>query len=403
MRKLKSYHFILSILLEITIVFTFSHFAIAANNNLDDLIPSKPDIDAAAYILIDYHSGKVLAEKNADIRRSPASLTKMMTSYIVGSALKEGKIHQNDMVTVDKDAWATGNPIFKGSSLMFLKPGDQVTVYQLRRGIVLQSGNDACVAMADYIAGSQNVFVDMMNRYVHLLGLKNTHFQTVHGLDADDQYSSARDMALIGQALIRDVPEEYAVYREKEFTFNNIRQINRNGLLWDKNFNVDGIKTGHTDTAGYNLVVSATKNQMRLICAVLGAHTYKKREKESKKLLTWGFRFFETVLPLKAEKEVVSKSVWFSNNSYVQLGVNKDVYVTIPRGRMNDLKINYVLNNSDLYAPLQKNQIVGTIKFQLDNYTVQQRSLLVLNEVQKGGIINRIIDSIKLKVFKWFK
>lgn len=271
--------------------------------NLKTMIPGVPQIDAEAYILIDYNSGKVLAESNADARRNPASLTKMMTSYVIGQAMKAGKFTEQDVVTVGQDAWATGNPVFKGSSLMFLKPGDRVPVSLLIRGINLQSGNDACVAMADYVAGSQDAFVGLMNNYVKALGLQNTHFQTVHGLDADGQYSSARDMALIGQALIRDVPNEYSIYKEKEFTFNNIRQMNRNGLLWDTSMNVDGIKTGHTESAGFNLVASATEGQMRLISAVLGGHTSKGRESESKKLLTWGFRFFETVSPLKAGRE----------------------------------------------------------------------------------------------------
>ena len=185
--------------------------------NLKTMIPGVPQIDAEAYILIDYNSGKVLAESNADARRNPASLTKMMTSYVIGQAMKAGKFTENDVVTVGQDAWATGNPVFKGSSLMFLKPGDRVPVSLLIRGINLQSGNDACVAMADYVAGSQDAFVGLMNNYVKALGLQNTHFQTVHGLDADGQYSSARDMALIGQALIRDVPNEYAIYADPRY------------------------------------------------------------------------------------------------------------------------------------------------------------------------------------------
>ncbi|AMH19930.1 D-alanyl-D-alanine carboxypeptidase [Hafnia paralvei] len=370
--------------------------------NLKTMIPGVPQIDAEAYILIDYNSGKVLAESNADARRNPASLTKMMTSYVIGQAMKAGKFTENDVVTVGQDAWATGNPVFKGSSLMFLKPGDRVPVSLLIRGINLQSGNDACVAMADYVAGSQDAFVGLMNNYVKALGLQNTHFQTVHGLDADGQYSSARDMALIGQALIRDVPNEYAIYKEKEFTFNNIRQMNRNGLLWDTSMNVDGIKTGHTESAGFNLVASATEGQMRLISAVLGGHTSKGRESESKKLLTWGFRFFETVSPLKAGREFASEPVWFGDTDRAQLGVDKDVYLTIPRGRMKDLKASYTLNSTELDAPLAKNQVVGTINFQLDGKTIEQRPLVVLNEVQEGGFFSRMIDHIKLMFHRWF-
>ena len=376
--------------------------AFADDINLKTMIPGVPQIDAEAYVLMDYNSGKVLAEMNADTRRDPASLTKMMTSYVIGQSIKAGKISPTDMVSVGKDAWATGNPVFKGSSLMFLKPGDRVAVSELNRGIILQSGNDACVAMADYVAGSQDAFVGLMNNYVNALGLKNTHFNTVHGLDAEGQFSSARDMALIGQALIRDVPEEYATYKEKEFTFNNIRQMNRNGLLWDSSLQVDGIKTGHTNSAGYNLVASATEGQMRLISAVLGGHTQKGRETESKKLLTWGFRFFETVAPLKAGKEFASEPVWFGDSDRVELGVDKDAYLTIPRGRMKDLKASYVLNNTELHAPLQKNQVVGSINFQLDGKTIDQRPLVVLNEVKEGGFFSRIVDYIKLMFHHWF-
>lgn len=370
--------------------------------NIKTMIPGVPQIDAESYILIDYNSGKVLAEQNADARRDPASLTKMMTSYVIGQAMKAGKFKETDLVTIGNDAWATGNPVFKGSSLMFLKPGMQVPVSQLIRGINLQSGNDACVAMADFAAGSQDAFVGLMNSYVNALGLKNSHFQTVHGLDAEGQYSSARDMALIGQALIRDVPNEYSIYKEKEFTFNGIRQTNRNGLLWDNSLNVDGIKTGHTDKAGYNLVASATEGQMRLISAVMGGRTFKGRETESKKLLTWGFRFFETVNPLKAGKEFASEPVWFGDNDRASLGVDKDLYLTIPRGRMKDLKASYVLNTTELHAPLQKNQVVGTINFQLDGKTIDQRPLVVLEEIPEGNFFGKIIDYIKLMFHHWF-
>ncbi|HCR0064453.1 D-alanyl-D-alanine carboxypeptidase DacA [Enterobacter hormaechei] len=370
--------------------------------NIKTMIPGVPQIDAESYILIDYNSGKVLAEQNADARRDPASLTKMMTSYVIGQAMKAGKFKETDLVTIGNDAWATGNPVFKGSSLMFLKPGMQVPVSQLIRGINLQSGNDACVAMADFAAGSQDAFVGLMNSYVSALGLKNSHFQTVHGLDAEGQYSSARDMALIGQALIRDVPNEYSIYKEKEFTFNGIRQTNRNGLLWDNSLNVDGIKTGHTDKAGYNLVASATEGQMRLISAVMGGRTFKGRETESKKLLTWGFRFFETVNPLKAGKEFASEPVWFGDNDRASLGADKDLYLTIPRGRMKDLKASYVLNTTELHAPLQKNQVVGTINFQLDGKTIDQRPLVVLEEIPEGNFFGKIIDYIKLMFHHWF-
>ncbi len=370
--------------------------------NLTTVIPAVPQIDAESYILMDYNSGKVLAEMNADTRRDPASLTKMMTSYVIGQSIKAGKIGLDDNVTISKEAWATGNPVFKGSSLMFLQAGTQVKVSDLNRGIIIQSGNDACVAMAEHVAGSQDAFVNIMNNYVQALGLKNTHFETVHGLDAPGQYSSARDMALLGQALIRDVPDEYSVYKEKEFYFNNIKQQNRNGLLWDTGLNVDGIKTGHTSAAGYNLVASATEGNTRLISVVMGGRTFKGREAESKKLLTWGFRFFETVTPLQAGKEFASEPVWFGDADRVQLGIDKNAALTIPRGRLNDLKASYTLTDPEINAPLTKGQVVGTINFQLDGKTIEQRPLVVLNDVQEGGFFSRMVDHVKLMFHRWF-
>ena len=386
-------------------LFAASLLAICVHNaQADDLpfAPQPPAIQAGSWVLMDYTTGQILTAGNEHQQRNPASLTKLMTGYVVDRAIDSHRISADDVVTVGKDAWAKGNPVFDGSSLMFLKPGDRLTVRDLSRGLIVDSGNDACVAMADFAAGSQDAFVGLMNSYVTALGLKNSHFQTVHGLDADGQYSSARDMALIGQALIRDVPNEYSIYKEKEFTFNGIRQTNRNGLLWDNSLNVDGIKTGHTDKAGYNLVASATEGQMRLISAVMGGRTFKGRETESKKLLTWGFRFFETVNPLKAGKEFASEPVWFGDNDRASLGVDKDLYLTIPRGRMKDLKASYVLNSTELHAPLQKNQVVGTINFQLDGKTIDQRPLVVLQEIPEGNFFGKIIDYIKLMFHHWF-
>ncbi|WHQ74403.1 serine hydrolase [Pantoea sp. Lij88] len=364
--------------------------------------PAAPGIDAKAWILIDYASGKVLTESSADQRLDPASLTKMMTSYVVGQAIKAGKIKPDDLVTVGQDAWATGNPKLRGSSLMFLKPGDRIPVHELNKGIVIQSGNDACIALADYVAGSQDSFIGLMNNYVKALGLQNTHFMTVHGLDAEGQYSTARDMALIAQALIRDVPEEYALNKEKEFTFNNIRQINRNRLLWSTNLKVDGVKTGHTSGAGNNLVASATEGDMRLISVVLGTASDAIRFRESEKLLTWGFRFFETVMPIKADAPFAQQRVWFGDKSQVNLGVAKDAALTIPKGQMKNLKASFKLNAPQLEAPLKKNQVVGTIDFQLDGKTIEQRPLVVLQDVPEGGFFSRMIDFVMMKFNGWF-
>ncbi|WP_456309483.1 serine hydrolase [Serratia proteamaculans] len=364
--------------------------------------PAAPQIEAKAWVLMDYNSGKVLTESNADQRLDPASLTKMMASYVTGQALKAGKISNDDMVTVGKDAWATGNPVLQGSSLMFLKPGDRIPVSELNKGIVIQSGNDASIALADHVAGSQDSFVGLMNNYVKALGLQNTHFKTVHGLDSSGQYSTARDMALIGQALIRDVPEEYALHKEKEFTFNKIRQHNRNRLLWSTNLHVDGIKTGHTSGAGNNLVASATDGDMRLISVVLGAATDAIRFRESEKLLTWGFRFYETVTPIKAGNAFATQRVWFGDRKEVSLGVAKDASITLPRGQMKNLKASFTLTQPQLTAPLAKHQVVGTIDFQLDGKSIEQRPLVVLDEVKEGGFFSRMWDFVMMKMNSWF-
>lgn len=365
-------------------------------------LPVAPQVDAKAWFLMDYHSGKVLAESNADLRLDPASLTKMMSSYVIGQALKAGKIGKDDLVTIGTDAWGTGNPVLKGSSLMFLKPGDRIALSDLNKGIVIQSGNDASIALADYVAGSQDAFVSLMNNYVQMLGLKNTHFKTVHGLDADGQFSTARDMALIGQALIRDVPDEYALHKEKEFTFNQIRQYNRNRLLWSSNLQVDGIKTGHTSGAGNNLVASAVDGDRRMISVVLGAATDAVRFRESEKLLTWGLSNFETVTPIKAGKAFVTQRVWYGDRKEVNLGVAQDATITLPNGQLKGLKASFTLSQPPLTAPLAKNQVVGTIDFQLDGQSIEQRPLVALEAVQEGGFFSRIWDFVMMKMNGWF-
>ncbi|AMO48718.1 D-alanyl-D-alanine carboxypeptidase fraction C [Enterobacter sp. FY-07] len=364
--------------------------------------PGAPPVEARAWILMDYASGKVLAEGNADEKLDPASLTKLMTSYVVGQALKAGKIHLTDTVTVGKDAWATGNPVLRGSSLMFLKPGDQVSVADLNKGVIIQSGNDASIAIADYVAGSQDSFVSLMNSYSQKLGLTNTTFKTVHGLDAPGQFSTARDMALLGKALIRDVPDEYAIHKEKDFTFNKIHQPNRNRLLWSTSLNVDGMKTGTTDGAGYNLVASATQGDMRLISVVLGAKTDRIRFNESEKLLTWGFRFFETVSPIKPDAVFVNQRVWFGDSSEAKLGAGDSGAVTLPKGQLKDLKATYTLTQPQLEAPLAKGQVVGTIDFQLNGKTIEQRPLVVMEAVGEAGFIGRMWDFVLLKFHQLF-
>ena len=362
-----------------------------------------PQSNAQTYVLMDYNSGAVLASLNPDQRQYPASLTKMMTSYVVGQALKQGKIHNTDMVTIGESAWGQN---FPGSSKMFLNLNQQVSVADLNRGIIVVSGNDACVAMAEYVSGTVMNFVDTMNKYVEQFGLKNTRFTTVHGLDEEGQYSSARDMAIIGAHIIRDLPEEYKIYAEKDFTFNKIKQPNRNGLLWDKTINVDGMKTGHTDKAGYNLVASATNpNNMRLISVVMGVPTYKGREVESKKLLQWGFANFETFKTFEAGKtgqSISEQRVYYGDESNIQLGVLQDAFITIPKGKSSELKARYELDKKYLEAPLAKGQVVGKVVYQLDGKDIASVNLQVMQEVKEGGIFGKIWDWLVLTIKSLF-
>ncbi len=361
---------------------------------------SPPQLNAKTYILMDYNSGAVLASLNPDQRQYPASLTKMMTSYVVGDAIKQGRISPNDTVTIGESSWGRN---FPDSSKMFLNLNQTVTVSDLNRGIIVVSGNDACVAMAEHVSGTTDRFIDTMNKFAEQFGLKNTHFTTVHGLDDPNQYSSARDMAIIGQRLIKDLPEEYKIYAEKDFTFNKIKQPNRNGLLWDKTMNVDGMKTGHTSQAGYNLVASATNaNNMRLISVVMGVDTYKGREVESKKLLQWGFNNFETFKTLDPSRPVTEASVYYGDQSKVAVGVLEDRFITVPRGRFGDLKARFELNQKNLEAPLAKGQVVGRAIYQIDGKDVAVVDLQVLSDVNEGGFFGNIWDWIVLTIKGFF-
>ncbi|KII80437.1 serine hydrolase [Vibrio renipiscarius] len=362
------------------------------------VVPDAPQIAAKGYVLMDYHSGKVLAQKEMNTQLSPASLTKMMTSYVIGQELARGNISENDDVTISKNAWAKN---FPDSSKMFIEVGTTVKVGDLNRGIIIQSGNDACVAMAEHIAGSEDAFVDLMNAWASTLNMTNTHFGNVHGLDNDELYSTPYDMALLGSALIRDVPEEYRIYSDKKFTYNGITQYNRNGLLWDKSMNVDGIKTGHTNNAGYSLVSSATEGKMRLVAVVMGTKNANARKSESKKLLSYGFRFFETVAPHKAGETFVEEKIWMGDKEMVALGLDQDTYVTLPRGQAKNLKASFVLEK-ELEAPISKGDVVGTLYYQLDGEDIAQYPLLALEDVQEGSLFSRLWDYIVMLVKSLF-
>ncbi|GIU47262.1 D-alanyl-D-alanine carboxypeptidase [Shewanella algidipiscicola] len=347
---------------------------------------------------MDYHSGQIIAEENAYESLNPASLTKMLTSYVIGHEIKVGNIAPTDQVTISKKAWSKN---FPDSSKMFIEVGKQVTVEDLNRGIVIQSGNDACVAMAEHIAGTEDGFVNMMNSWAQQLGMTDSYFENSHGLDSENHKTTAYDMAILGAALIRDVPEEYRVYAEKSFTFNGIKQYNRNGLLWDKSLNVDGIKTGHTSGAGYNLVTSATKDGMRLISVVMGTASESARKAESKKLLNYGFRFFETITPYQAGDSFVTQKIWYGDRETVDLGVTTDTPITIYRGQAQNLQANFELNK-ELTAPLAKGEVVGRLYFQLDGKDVAQFPLVTLQEVNEGSWFSKLMDYFKQMFASWF-
>ncbi|BCL68767.1 D-alanyl-D-alanine carboxypeptidase [Vibrio nigripulchritudo] len=362
------------------------------------VVPDAPEIAAKGFVLMDYHSGKVLAEKEMHTQLSPASLTKMMTSYVIGQELERGNISLSDKVVISKNAWAKN---FPDSSKMFIEVGTTVTVDDLNRGIIIQSGNDACVAMAEHVAGSEDAFVDLMNAWAKSISMDNTNFANVHGLDNPNLYSTPYDMALLGQALIRDVPDEYRIYAEKQFTYNGITQYNRNGLLWDKSMNVDGIKTGHTSKAGYSLVSSATEGKMRLVAVVMGTKNANTRKAESKKLLNYGFRFFETVSPHKAGETFVSEKIWMGDKDAVALGVAEDTYVTLPRGQAKNMTANFVLEK-ELQAPIREGDVVGRLFYQIENEDIAEYPLLALEDVEEGSLFSRLIDYIVLLFKSWF-
>jgi D-alanyl-D-alanine carboxypeptidase (penicillin-binding protein 5/6) len=369
---------------------TFSAFSQAST-----IIPKPPEINAKGYILIDYTTGKVIAEGNADTQLEPASLTKMMTSYIIGKELKSGNISNDDKVTISETAWAQ-NPTFAGSSLMWIEAGTEVPVSLLNQGIIVASGNDACVAMAEYIAGSESAFADLMNAHAEQLGMTHSHFENSHGLHSTEHYTTPRDMSILARAIIKEIPEEYAIYKEKSFTYNNIKQYNRNSLLWDKSLNVDGMKTGHHSKAGYSLIASATKDNMRLISVVMGTKSDRARKVENKKLLNYGFRFFETYSPYKAGEKFVSTRVWMGDKPEVDLGILADAPITIPRGQRKNLKANFELNKQ-LEAPLAKGEVVGTLYLQLDGEDIAQYPLVTLQEINEGSLFSRLIDYVKLQ------
>lgn len=353
-----------------------------------NIIPAPPQLAASGYILMDANTGEVLVEHNADELLPPASLTKVMTSYLVSAEVARGTIKEDELVNISVNAWKMGG------SKMFVREGTQVPVIDLLRGVIVQSGNDASVALAEHVSGSEGAFVDVMNQQAQLLGMTNTHFENSTGWPAEGHLTTARDMAILSQALIRDFPEHYGLYAEKYFNYNGINQPNRNRLLF-RDDSVDGLKTGHTDEAGFCLVASAKKNGMRLISVVMGTRSDEARAAESQKLLSYGFRYFQTSKVYSGGQALEQARVWGGLSEQVSLGLEKDLYLTTPRGTNDDLDARIFLDDV-IKAPISQGQELGKLTVVLGDKTLVDMPLIALESVEQAGFFSRIWDSIKL-------
>lgn len=354
-----------------------------------EITPAAPQLAAKSYVLIDAATGQVLINNNGDQRLPPASLTKLMTAYLATLEMKKGQVRPTDLVTISEKAWRTGG------SKMFVEVGKKVSLEDLLHGIIIQSGNDASVAVAEYLAGSEEVFAQLMNKTAQQLGMVNTHFMNSTGLPSPDHYSSAHDMGILARAIIYEDPAHYAIYSQKEFLWNNIKQPNRNLLLWRDN-TVDGLKTGHTEEAGFCMVASAKRNDLRLITVVFGTANEKARAEETQKLLTYGFRFYENRTFYKKGDQLSSLKVWKGTADEVQAGLAQDISLTLLRNQFTGLHAQ-VITAKQLIAPVKEGQVVGKVEIKTaSNQLIYSTDLVALQAVEPGGFFKRVWDSIVL-------
>ncbi|MEO7068312.1 MAG: D-alanyl-D-alanine carboxypeptidase family protein [Rhodanobacter sp.] len=358
-------------------------------------VPPPPDVDGKSWVLMDYATGQILASKNPDLRVEPASITKIMTDYVISAEVANGKVHMDDPVTISENAWRHGGGGTDGST-SFLKLNSQVPLKDLLNGMIIQSGNDAAIALAEHAAGSVQAFAGLMNAYAKQLGMVNSHFENASGYPIENHYMTAHDVAILSRALIHDFPEDYAISAVKQFEWNGIKQGNRNTLLW-RDPSVDGIKTGHTAAAGYCLAASAKRGESRMIAIVMGASSEKARADSAMALLTYGFRFYETHKLYSASKPLATPRLWKGEADQLPIGVTEDVLVTVKRGEYDKLKATMDIP-STLIAPFTKGQQVGTLRVTLDGKPVQSVPLVALNDAPPGGFFSRLWDSILL----WF-
>ena len=346
------------------------------------LVPKAPKLNLSSYILIEASTNTVIAEFNSDNQIAPASMTKVMSGYVIADQIANGSISLDDKVLISEKAWKTGG------SKMFIEAGKRVSVKDLLSGIIIQSGNDATIAMAEYVAGSEEGFVDFMNAYASEMGLTNSLFQNSTGFSDPNHFTSAKDLAKLTQALINNFPDHYATYKEKEFTFSGIRQLNRNKLLW-RDDSVDGVKTGHTDSAGFCLISSAQRNDMRLIAVVAGSESENERLTASQRLLEYGFRFYATQKLVAQEIKVTTAKVWGGKTNEVALGSTKDIYLTLPRSEFKNIKANYQFKNN-LQAPIEIGQMIGSIEFTSNDRVVLSAPLVAIETVEAKGFFGML-------------
>lgn len=352
------------------------------------IIPAPPQLATEGHILLDAATGTVIIEENAEMRLPPASLTKIMTSYIIASEIQQGRISLDDLVPISVKAWK-----MEGSR-MFIREGTEVKVADLIRGIVIQSGNDASVAMAEFIAGDEDAFADVMNQVAQKLGMTRTQFKNATGLPDEGHYTTAKDLSILARALIRDFPEHYKVYKEKYFSYNDIRQANRNSLLW-RDDAVDGMKTGHTQAAGFCLVASAEKKDMRLVSVVMGATSERSRSTESQKLINYGFRYFESVKLYDGLESLRRVKVWGGLHESLDVGIEAPARLTIPTGARGALAAEVTLDPV-IKAPVSEGQTLGLLRISLEGETLLERPVVALNGVDEAGLVSSLIDEVSL-------
>ena len=362
--------------------------------NSQSFVPNSPELDLKSYILIEPNTNTIIAEFNSDSKIEPASMTKIMTSYVLADQIANDLVSLDDQVLISEKAWR-----MEGSK-MFIEAGKKVSISDLLKGIIIQSGNDASVAIAEYAGGTESGFVDLMNSYAASLGMNNTIFQNSTGLPDDNHFSSAKDLATLTSHFINKFPYEYSLYKEKQFTFNNIKQLNRNKLLW-RDESSDGVKTGHTQSAGYCLVGSAQRGDMRLITVVAGSKSDNDRFLSSQRLLEYGFRFFATQKVLNANQEYKNITIWGGQEDSLSIGVLEDTSITLPRSSFKDLKVNYKYSNN-LQAPISIGQKVGTLEITSGEEVVLVSELVALKDIAAKGFFGRLWSKFVLWIFSLF-